>query len=73
MTTYRFILLIKVVHVSVQDLDKQLDGSGSLHAGVRNTKSALQAFENTLAVSVELITYMLAFCSTATDGGSNMH
>lgn len=30
--TYRLVLLVKVVNISVEDLDKQLDGRGRLHA-----------------------------------------
>jgi hypothetical protein len=39
--TYRIVLLVKVVHVSVQDLDKEFDGYGRVHACVGDTERAL--------------------------------
>lgn len=42
--TYRFISLVKVVDISVQDLDKELDGCGCLHARVCYPKGALETF-----------------------------
>lgn len=41
MITYSLILLIKVIDVAIQDLNEKLHGYGSVHAGVRNTKSTL--------------------------------
>jgi hypothetical protein len=53
--THRFVLLIKIVDVSVENLDKQLDGSGRLHARVRHAEGALETFQDAFAVAVELI------------------
>lgn len=39
--TYRFVLLVKVVHVAIQDLNKQLDRRRRLHARVSHAKSSL--------------------------------
>lgn len=39
--TYRFIVLIKVIHISVEDLNKKLNRCCRFHARVRYTKSAL--------------------------------
>ena len=53
-TTYRFILLVEVIHISVQDLYKQLYRYRSIHARIGHTQSALQTFENALTIAVEL-------------------
>ena len=53
--TYSVILLIEVVNISVQDFHKKLHRDGAVHASIRDTKSALQAFEHTLAVAVQLL------------------
>ncbi len=50
----RLVLLVEVVDVAVEDLDEELDGNGGVHACVGNTEGALQAFEDALAVAVEL-------------------
>lgn len=49
-----FVLLVKVVDVAVEDLDEEFDGDGGVHAGVCNAEGALEAFEDALAVAVEL-------------------
>jgi hypothetical protein len=51
---YRFVLLVKVVDVAVEDLDEELDRGRRLHAGVGYAQSSLQTLEDTLAVAVEL-------------------
>ena len=50
----RFVLLVEVVDVAVEDLDEELDGNGGVHACVGDAEGALQAFEDALAVAVEL-------------------
>lgn len=50
----RLVLLVEVVHVAVQDLDEELHGDGRVHAGVGDAERALEAFEDALAVAVEL-------------------
>lgn len=50
--TYGFVLLVVVIHVLVENLDKELNGHGGIHASVCHTESALQAFEDAFAVSV---------------------
>lgn len=52
--TYRLVALVKVVHISIQNLDKQLDGRRRLHARVRHPERALQALKHPLAVTVQL-------------------
>jgi len=52
---YGFVLLVKVVDVSVEDLDEQLDRGGRFHARVCHAERALETFENPLAVAVELV------------------
>jgi hypothetical protein len=52
--TYGFISLVKMVDVAVENLDKQLNRYGGVHARVGHAERALQAFEHTLAVTVEL-------------------
>ena len=52
--THGFILLIEVIDIAVQNFDEELHGHRSVHAGVCDAKSALEAFENAFAVSVEL-------------------
>lgn len=37
----RFVLLVKIVDVAVQDLDEQLHGHCCVHAGICNTEGAL--------------------------------
>lgn len=49
-----FVLLIEVVHVAVENFDEQLHGYGSVHASVCDAESALETFENTLAVTIYL-------------------
>lgn len=56
--TYRFILLVKVVDVSIENLDKQLDRRGRLHARVCHAESALEALEDALTVPVELVSHV---------------
>lgn len=51
---YSIIFLVKVIDVAVQDLDEKFDRHGSIHTCVSNPKRTLQAFEDSLAVSVEL-------------------
>ena len=51
---YRFVLLVKVVDVAVEDLDEELDGGCRLHTGVGHTQSSLQTLKDTLAVAVQL-------------------
>jgi len=46
--------LIEVVYIAVQNLHEELDGHRSVHAGVCYTKSALQTFEDALAIAIEL-------------------
>jgi hypothetical protein len=38
---YGIVFLIKVVNVSVQDLDEELDGYGGVHARVGDTERTL--------------------------------
>ena len=52
--TYSFVLLVKVVHVAIENLDKELDGDGGVHTCVGNSESPLQAFQDTLAVAIQL-------------------
>lgn len=52
---YRLILLIKVVDVSVQDLNKQFDGYRGVHASVGHPQRSLKTLQHTLAVPVELV------------------
>ena len=54
--THCFVLLIKIIYVSVQYLDEQFDGYSSVHAGVSHTKRTLQALKNSLSVTVKLLT-----------------
>ncbi len=42
--TYRFILLVEIVHVTIEDLDEQLDRGGGLHARIGDAKSPLETF-----------------------------
>lgn len=49
-----FVALIEIVHVSVEDLDEEFNGYGSVHASVGDAESALETFENALAIAVEL-------------------
>lgn len=49
-----FVALIEIVHVSVEDLDEEFNGYGSVHASVGDAESALETFKNALAIAVEL-------------------
>ena len=51
---YRLILLVKVVYVSVQDLNEELDRYCCVHACICYAEGTLQAFEDAFAISVEL-------------------
>lgn len=53
--TYSIILLVKVIDVTVQDLDEQLDRDRGVHASISHTQGSLQTLEHSLAVSVELL------------------
>lgn len=48
------VALVEIVHVSVEDLDEEFNGYGSVHASVGDTESALETFKNALAIAVEL-------------------
>jgi hypothetical protein len=52
--SYGVVLLIKIVHVAVENLDEELYGHRSIHACICYPQSALEAFEDAFAVSVEL-------------------
>jgi hypothetical protein len=39
--TYGFVLLVKVVHIAVQNLYKELNGGSGFHTGVSYTQSTL--------------------------------
>lgn len=52
--THRLVALVKVVHVSIQNLDKQLNRRRSLHARVRHAERALETLEHPLAITVQL-------------------
>jgi len=52
--TYSFILLVKVVDILVQDLDKEFNGNCGVHACIGNAKGTLETFEDALTVAVEL-------------------
>lgn len=52
--TYRLILLIKIIYISVQNLHKQLYRHRGIHTGIRHTERTLQTLEHALAVSIEL-------------------
>lgn len=51
---HAFVLLIKVIDVAVENLDEQLNGDCNVHAGISNSKGALEAFEHTFAIAVDL-------------------
>jgi hypothetical protein len=48
------VLLVEIVDVAVEDLDKEFDGHGGIHAGICDTQGALQTLEDSLPVTVEL-------------------
>lgn len=48
------VLLIEVVDVAVEDLHEELDRHSGIHAGVGDAEGALETFEDTFAVAVEL-------------------
>ena len=52
--SHGIVLLVEVVDVAIQDFDEKLDRDGGVHACVCDTESALEAFENALAVAVGL-------------------
>ena len=52
MRTYRFVLLVKVVRVAIEDLDKELDRRSRLHARVGDAKGALETLQHTLAIAI---------------------
>ena len=49
------VLLVEVVYVAVEDLDKEFDGDGGVHASVCDAEGTLKAFKDALAVAVQLI------------------
>jgi hypothetical protein len=52
--TYSIILLVEVVHVAVQNLNKEFHGHRGIHTCVSNTECTLQTFEHSLSIAVEL-------------------
>lgn len=48
------VLLVKVVDVSVEDLDKEFDGNSSVHAGICDSQSALETLEDSFPITIEL-------------------
>ena len=56
------VLLLVVVHVAVEDFDEEFHGYGGIHACVCDAESALQAFEDTLSVTVNLWSRTLLVC-----------
>lgn len=64
----RFVLLIEVVDVAIEDLDEEFNGYSSVHAGVCDTESPLETFENALAIAVELGIMLDTLFFTTTDG-----
>lgn len=52
--TYSFVLLVEVVHVSVQDLYEQLYRHPSVHTRVSDTKSTLETLKDTFPIAVQL-------------------
>lgn len=55
METHCLVLLIKVVNISVQDLDEEFHRHCCVHAGICNAECSLETFENALSVAVELV------------------
>jgi len=52
--TYSLVLLLKVVDVSVQNLNKQFHVRHRVHARVCNLERLLETFQDTLAIAVGL-------------------
>ena len=50
----RIVFLVKIVDISVEDLDKKLDRDGGIHTGISYAKGALKAFENAFAIAIKL-------------------
>jgi hypothetical protein len=44
--------LVKVVDISIEYLDEQLDGHSCVHARIGDTESSLQALEHALAIAI---------------------
>lgn len=53
-------MLVKIIHISVQNLYKQLDTRRRLHAAISDAECPLQTLQNSLAVTVELQKYRSA-------------
>lgn len=51
---HSLILLVEVVDVAVQDLDKKFDRDAGIHAGICNTEGTLETFKDALAITVKL-------------------
>lgn len=71
--THRFVLLVKIVDISVEDLDKKLDRGGRLHTRVCHAESALEALEDALTVTVELVFYVSILESWKHEGLGGAH
>lgn len=50
-----FVLLVKVVDIAIQNLNKEFDGHGGVHASVCDTEGTLEAFQNPLSITVKLL------------------
>lgn len=66
------VLLIKVVDVTVEDLDKEFDGNSSVHAGICDSQSALETLEDSFPITVELAGCQY-WCSQKKMQGVNLH
>lgn len=52
--TYSIILLLKVINISVQNLDKKLNRHSRIHTSICNAKCSLQTLKNTFSIAIKL-------------------
>lgn len=52
--TYSIVLLLKVINISVQNLDKKLNRHSRVHTSICNAKCTLQTLKNTFSIAVKL-------------------
>lgn len=50
-----FVLLVEIVDIAIQNLNKKFDGHGSVHASVCDAEGPLEAFQNPLSITVKLL------------------
>ena len=58
-STYRLILLIEIIHISIQNLHKQLHTDSAIHARISHSERPLQTFKHPLPIPIQPLGVLL--------------